>query len=244
MSGNRFGAVYPYFICQGLHLPRQRREAHRLHPRQAVPISVVEDLVEAEYRAVQLTPEARRDIEAILREELQTTHAAIEAERRDLTIQQERLTKERTRLLQAHSVGAIPLDLLKEEQTRIARQLATVEERLEATKVEFSALEQHIQAALGYASNCYLGYVAAGHHVRRLYNQAFFERIYVDDDAVRVELREPFRTLLTGNQVEPTRSAVTHQDDSTQTSTMGVGSVVRHVIPSQDNKKPTTVSKV
>lgn len=231
MPKNRYGTVYPYFICFGRH------EKLTDCTRKAVPISVVEDLVEAEYRAVQLTPEARRDIEAILREDLQATHAAIEAERGDLTTQQERLTKERTRLLQAHYVGAIPLDLLKEEQNRIARQLATVEERLDATRVEFSALEQQLEAALGYASNCYLGYLAAGHNVRRLYNQAFFERIYVDEDGLRVELREPFKTLLAGNQVEPERSAVTHQDDNTQTSTMGVGDLVRHVIPSQDTKR-------
>ncbi|MBU4613612.1 recombinase family protein [Rhodococcus sp. GG48] len=230
MAKNHYGAVYPYFICLGRH------EKLTNCTRKAVPIAVVEDLVAAEYRAIQLTPEAHRDIEAILREDLQATHARIEAERRDLATQQERLTNERTRLLQAHYVGAIPLDLLKEEQGRIARQLATVAERLEAIMGEFSVLEQHLQAALDYASNCYRGYVAASHHVRRLYNQAFFERIYVDEDTIRVELREPFQTLLAEHQVDSPALPPQH-DDRTHTSTQRLGATRPRRHPRHGNKK-------
>ncbi|MGW0019947.1 recombinase family protein [Rhodococcus sp. NPDC003382] len=192
MSKNRYGTVYPYFICLGRHSKGNGCT------RKAVLISVVEELVEDAYRTIQLDPEVRRQIEARLRAEIAATRAGIDAEVRDLSNQKERLLTERTRLLQAHYAGAVPLDLLKSEQDRIARQLGAVEERLSAANVAIDDVEANLQRALDYATNCYRGYLAAGPHVRRLYNQAFFEKIYVEDDDVRVTLHEPFKTL-TGN---------------------------------------------
>ncbi|NKR99074.1 hypothetical protein GS473_21370 [Rhodococcus hoagii] len=97
-------------------------------------------------------------------------------------------------------------------------------------------LEPHLQAALDYASNCYRGYVAASHYVRRLYNQAFFERIYVDEDTIRVELREPFQTLLAEHQVDsPTRPP--QHDDRTHTATQRRGATRPRRHPHHGNKK-------
>ena len=189
MSKNRYGTVYPYFICLGRHSKGNGCT------RKAVLISVVEELVEDAYRTIQLDPEARCQIEARLRAEIASTRAGIDAEVWDFTTQKERLLTERTRLLQAHYAGAVPLDLLKSEQDRIARQLGAIEERLSAANVAIDDVEANLQRALDYATNCYRGYLAAGPHVRRLFNQAFFEKIYVEDDDVRVALHEPFKTL-------------------------------------------------
>ncbi|MFH5227301.1 recombinase family protein [Antrihabitans spumae] len=189
MSKNRYGVVYPYFICIG------RQQKRTSCTRKAVLIEVVEELVEEAYRAVQLDPTLRAQIETLLCSDIQDTRTSVDAEKNDLTTQKKRLLAERTRLLQAHYAGAIPLDLLKSEQDRIARSLVTVEERLTTASIEVDEIETNLQVALTYATNCYRGYLAAGNHVRRLYNQAFFERIYVDEDQVRIELNEPFKTL-------------------------------------------------
>ncbi|TQF73363.1 recombinase family protein [Rhodococcus spelaei] len=230
MSKNRYGTVYPYFICMGRH------QKVNGCTRKAVLIDVVEELVEDVYRTVQLAPEIRGQVEAMLRQDLQSTRDSAEAEQRDLTTQKERLTNERARLLQAHYAGAVPLDLLKTEQDRIARHLANIEDRLVVTGVEFETIEQNLRTALAYASNCYKGYLVAGHHVRRLYNQAFFERIFVDDDQVRVELSEPFSTLMGGEIASSARRYA----ESLATNSRDEGAPSLTDILSRDNKKPSS----
>ena len=47
------------------------------------------------------------------------------------------LRNEREKLLQAHYAGAIPIDLLKTEQDRIARRLAWLDTQIEASSTEY-----------------------------------------------------------------------------------------------------------
>jgi len=51
-------------------------------------------------------------------------------ERKALDKNRKRLLAERAKLLQAHYADAVPLDLLKTEQTRIGAQLSYIEQRL------------------------------------------------------------------------------------------------------------------
>lgn len=158
-------------------------------------ISLVEQRIEEHYQDHQLDPELRDEIEATLLDELSSLRQATDIENRSLTTQKERLTKERARLLQAHYAGAVPLDLLKSEQDRIARHLADIDERLLVIDVEFNKIETCLREALDYATHSYKAYMRAGAQERRLLNQAFFSRITVHDDDIEVELSEPFRTL-------------------------------------------------
>jgi hypothetical protein len=48
-----------------------------------------------------------------------------------------------------------------------------------------------------FARDCYGAYLAASPHVRRLFNQGLFEKVYIiDDDNVRSDLAPPFNVLL------------------------------------------------
>ncbi len=192
---NRYGQVYPYFVCLGRH------QKHTDCQRQAVLISRVEDLIEDEYRALQLSPELRERVEASLRDDLAENRAAAERATRELTTRQKRLLDERAKLLQAHYAGAVPLDLMKAEQDRIAAQLAEIDSRLEASRADLEVVEKNLRTALSYASNCYAAYLAANPQTRRLFNQAFFEKVYIEQDYVRADLAEPFKTLLGGGLV-------------------------------------------
>lgn len=185
MTKNRYGVVYPYFVCLGRH--QKTTEC----TQRAMLISKVEEKVEDLYVGQQLDPELRGPIEAMLSEELSSSRRSAETENRRLRTKKERLTKERARLLQAHYADAIPVDLLKTEQNRISRQLADIEARLAATNVEFEEIETCLRNALDYAVNCGKTYLRAGPHVRRLMNQAFFKRIKLHDEEVQGELRSP-----------------------------------------------------
>ena len=180
----------PSFVCLGRH---QRANDCK---RQALLIARVEELVEDEYQAIQLTAELREQIETSLRGELSNSRKAANCEARELDAQKKRLLDQRSKLLQAHYAGALPLDLMKDEQDRIADQLARIEVRQEASLLNIEIVENNLRTALGYASNCYEGYLDANPSVRRLFNHAFFEKVYLEQDHVRIELAEPFKTLL------------------------------------------------
>ena len=212
---NRHGTVYPYFVCLGRH------QKNNDCKRQAVLIERVEELVEDEYKVVQLAPELREQIEASLRGELATSRTAADREARELDKQKKRLLDERSKLLQAHYAGAIPLDLMKDEQDRIAEQLARIEIRLEASLVNIEVVENNLRTALNYAGNCYAGYVEANPSVRRLFNQAFFEKVYLEQDHVRCELAEPFKTLLGGELIA---DVADHSEESELEEATGIDS--------------------
>lgn len=62
-------------------------------------------------------------------------------------------------------------------------------------------VQLNLQKAIDFASNCSRAYLLASPSVRRDYNQALFKRIFIDADGVRVQLAEPFNTLLGGDMM-------------------------------------------
>src|SRR5207247_872070 len=103
-----------------------------------------------------------------------------------------RLLAERDKLLQAHYADAIPLDLLKREQDRIAKQLGLIEERITATDDHQAVVEANLEWAMTLARDCQSAYLTAPPKERRLFNQAFFTKLYIDDeDTIRSELAPP-----------------------------------------------------
>ncbi len=61
--------------------------------------------------------------------------------------------------------------------------------RLVACNKEFGQIEENLNVALELASDCLEAYRQASPTVRRLFNQAFFTQLLIDDDGeVRTEL--------------------------------------------------------
>lgn len=191
MAKNRQGRIYPYFMCIGRH--QKRNDCYQ----KAIPIDIAESLVEDLYRDVQLTPEQHESVSSFVQAELSNSQAAVDQAHRELTTQKDRLLTERTQLLRAHYAGAVPLDLLKTEQDRIARQLATIETQMERSITKAVEIEHNLQLAMRYAANCHMGYMAAAPSVRRLYNQAFFIKIELGEDEATGTLKEPFESIRT-----------------------------------------------
>ncbi|PKQ29694.1 MAG: recombinase family protein [Actinobacteria bacterium HGW-Actinobacteria-10] len=191
ISKSKTGMHYPYFMCAGRH-------AKRTDCRQkAVLIEEVERRVEEYYEHMAMDPEFRQHVEALLVDELRSARAEAETEMKDLGRERDRLERERDKLMQAHYEGAIPVDLLKREQDRIASGLLVITAKLEASNLHFDVVEANLKAALDLTENCGLAYKTAPDHVRRQFNQVFFKRILVGADTkVEPELAPPFDTLL------------------------------------------------
>ena len=170
---NGKGVLYPYFICA-------RRQ--RLHdcPFRAVLIEVVEAQMQEVYRRLHVSETDRQEIERYLLAELARIEGEKDRNVRSLTVRRTNLEDERRRLLQAHYGGAVPLELLKEEQERLGRELAGIQRQLDAYQADAKLVRAHVEQALDLLEDCYRLYMAAPDHLRKQLNQVFFERVLVN----------------------------------------------------------------
>jgi site-specific DNA recombinase len=187
---NRYGIVYPYFVCLGRHLKTTPCT------RKALLITKVEKMIEDHWATIRLDPTLRDAVEDGLRTELATRRHDAENEHKQLSSEKAKLTTQRHKLVEAIYSGAMPLDLIATEQQRITSQLAGIEERLSATTATFDEIEANLARALDLARDCHAAYLTAAPQLRRLFNQAFFTHLYIDDDGVRHDYAEPFDALL------------------------------------------------
>ena len=193
---NRWGTKYLYLVCSG----RTRKITDC--QRQAMSAEMVEELIEDEYRTVALSPSLRDSIEELVLEDFDALQAGSKTERKQMESQCIELGAQRQKLLDAHYAGAIPLDLLKAEQDRIAGQLTRIEDQLASFDANFEQARAVLADTLDLTRDCHTAYLEAGDSTRRLFNQAFFSKIYIDEDdetreqTVRVDYNEPFDSLL------------------------------------------------
>src|SRR5665811_1230059 len=127
ISKSRSGVYYPYFMCSGRHSKRNDCR------QKAVLIDEVEARIEEHYAQIALDRDFRLKVETLLVEELKTARIDSEAEFADLRRQREKLEREREKLMQAHYEGALPIELLKREQDRIATGLLEITNKLDAS---------------------------------------------------------------------------------------------------------------
>ena len=170
---NSKGTIYPYFVCA-------RR--CRLHDCTftAVLIDVVEDRMVELYQTIQLSTEDRAQIEHYLHDELAQIEGDTAKAIRSLTTRRTNIEDRRRRLLHAHYEGAVPLELLKEEQAELSTELNQIERQLAAYKADAAEVRQHLTQALDLLEDCHRLYQAAPPHLKKLLNQVFFERVLVN----------------------------------------------------------------
>ena len=139
---SRNKTIYPYFVCIG----RQRSRTSCF--QRALPIDFLEDAVVDYYQTVELAPELRLRTEQYILEEISEFRKSSGAERQTLVTKQRRALDKRTKLLDAHLAGAVPLDLLKIEQHRLTNELDHIEQRLAVLDLKFDVIEVNLKAAL------------------------------------------------------------------------------------------------
>ena len=77
-----------------------------------------------------------------------------------------------------------------------------MQEQLASAEANFEEGRQLLADVLDLARDCHAAYLEAGDNDRRLFNQAFFSKIYIDEDeetrerSVRVDYNQPFDDLL------------------------------------------------
>ncbi|CEP27230.1 Recombinase [Propionibacterium freudenreichii subsp. freudenreichii] len=225
---NNQGNVYPYFVCSGRHSKRTDCT------RQAILIEDVEHLIEDYYQHVQIAPARREALAGMLHHEFDRLMSAEADELGQLTANRDRLEHEQDRLMQAHYADAIPLAVLKREQDRISGELDLVNRRLDAHHGEYTDARAHLDDALNLLTHCADIYARCDDANRRLCNQAFFTKVYVDEnDELRIENARPFEMLLDPavNADALTWAADAHKARTPALDSSGQSSSLVHWVP-------------
>jgi site-specific DNA recombinase len=169
--------TYLYFFCSG---PQRRNGCAQRY----VLAEDVEQEVCRYYSRVQLTPEEVNATRPYVLKKLERDRRRCEQDARRAKRRVKALHDERAKLLRAHYAGAVPLELLKDEQVRIAREIGQAEEIIASVEMEFESLARTVEQAFEIAGNCARAYEEAPAHVRRLLNQQLFKRLLVEDEGV------------------------------------------------------------
>ena len=184
------GARYPYFVCAGRHNKRVDCK------QRAALIEEVERQVEKIYDRYSFPPYVRSYLETWLGENIKKEQEKYNAELDGLRREKDKLERQRKKLLEAHYNDAIPLDLLKSEQQKIAKQLASIDHQVKAQDFAFNEIQLRLGEALDLIEDCGTIYRQAGDHIKKLLNQTIFSRLLVGEDGrVEPEFAEPFAML-------------------------------------------------
>ena len=185
------GGTYEYFLCLGRH---QKRNDCDL---PGVRVDTVEEAIENYYSTIELSDATIGRIHERLVTGMKRVTSGADQRARAARKRVTDLEAERRKLLQAYTAGAIDLDLLKENQTRITKQIADAGASLAATEVHWETIERNLHAALGLAKHFGTAYARANKQTRRHLNQAIFEAIYIDVEGITyARLAQPFSGLL------------------------------------------------
>ena len=183
------GMVYPYFYCAGRH--SGRRKDCKTH---SVLISVVEEKIEKIYDSYQLPSDVRQLLEVKIELIIANEKAKYDKELDGLKGQKAKLENKRKKLLEAHYNDAIPLDLLKSEQQKIAKELAAIEHELKMHDMTFEQVKNNLRLTLDIVENCGDAYRNASDTIKKLMNQAIFDKIYIiSNDEIDLDTEVSFR---------------------------------------------------
>jgi hypothetical protein len=182
---------YLYFYCLG-----QRGTARTGCQQPYILAGDAEALVEDLYRQIQLPPLWVRRLTEELEAELVERQAEASERRVVLTKRVAELAEERGKLLQAFYANAIPLDLLKAEQDRIGVAEEGVRRELDATDGDLEGWQDVLRTAIQLGGNCHAAYLKARPPVRRRFNDAVLEVVYIRNRKIgQAEFSEVFAPL-------------------------------------------------
>ena len=200
---SRSGARYPYFVCAAKHSKRNNCD------QRSLLIEEVASQIEALYERISFTPAFRQLLQDWATAQIDKLVDESKAELDRLRKQQEKLERERRKLLQAYYDNAIAPDLLKEEQDRIGKALNNITNQVTAYQAEHDEVAGNLNDVFTLLDDCGTAYRLADDFERRCFNQALFERIrtYEGEDgrscvgidtgvSIETDFAEPFATLL------------------------------------------------
>lgn len=182
-------AYYDYYVCRG------RQEGTCAQPNHRA--EAVEARIEEHYASVTIPVERRATVRANIIAHVKQIDVAAGEEIRQAKTIEARLNGEERKLLDAHYVNRVSDALFSEESERIQRELAAALKIIESLETPHDEALRNLDRALDLLHDLQSAYIAATDSQRRLFNQAIFDRIWIDrEDVSGSSLAEPFEDLL------------------------------------------------
>ena len=193
VKGN--GGSYEYFVCTGRHTGRTNCDL------PYVPLYKVEAEVAKLWHDEQAMWEADGivQIEQGLLQQLQAAQVSADRDRTLIERHIDKINRERYKWADKAMDGAVPADIAREKQQQLARQLAALQDQQAQVSRANASQEEILTGTIRLIANCGEVYNNAGNNLRRIYNQAWFNRITVDaeyeDTSCSPERTELMETL-------------------------------------------------
>lgn len=170
---------HPYYVCAGRH--RHGKE-HVDCDMKAILIDEVEYQIEQFYDTISLSLEDRTATEQFMVTFIQSEQEKFKSELDGLRREKDKLEHKQEKLLEAHLNDAIPLNLLKKEQKSLSKQLVAIEHEIRLRAATFDDAYTNLTLVLNMLQDCGKMYRSAPDHIKRLLNQAIFNRVWIDED--------------------------------------------------------------
>jgi site-specific DNA recombinase len=207
----RGGELYGYFLCRG----RQEKVCDLPY----LPVAQVERAVESHYWALALPEDFIEGVKEMLRQTMAQQQESTQLLHDTLKKQLAKLAVQEERLIDLAADGALPQARIRTRLNQLALDRRGIEEKLGQTGEELAAGAELLQTSLELSREPAALYRRAPDQARRLLNDTYYERFYIDEDGAvaDAELRSPF------DEFRPAVAAYYRSRSDNHTEGMGSG---------------------
>ena len=206
----RSGSIHEYYFCRG--------KQDGFCDQRYLPVDIVEDKVAEAYAQLRLDQDFESDISQKLRESLENEHADTRDFFARLQNQLAEVDDKERRLVTLAAEGILPIDKVRQLSNEYRLQRARIEEQLSTTNDRLELGTKVITQALAQLGSPRQSYERTTDRVRRLMNEAFFRRFYVDEHGpAQGVLNDPYADIMAAQAAF--RSSVVTETASGPTST-------------------------
>ena len=184
------GEIYEYFSCAGRLAKRTDCEF------RSIQFHELEEKIQHIYDRITIDPNMRASMESMVRRDLDALNEESTTEKQRLQAEKLQIERKQQKLIEAHYNDAISLELLRTEQQRLDSELSSVVRSLNSHSKDAADTDQLISLVFDICQDIARSYKAAPPHIKRMFNQALFERIEVFFD------HYDFTTTSEGNLTE------------------------------------------
>jgi site-specific DNA recombinase len=170
---SRSGTIYPYFVCSN-----KVRKANQCK-HKATLIDDAEQSIISLYDKITISNQQKEQLKQWMDIYIDKSSKQHAAEHLNLKKQKEKLERQQLKLLDAHYEDAIPIDLFKQEQEKLNSSLIGIDNQLKMHTDYFQHAKDNYEKILEVIENCNRVYATAPDTIKRMLNQAIFQKILV-----------------------------------------------------------------